>query len=157
MISEEKYIELIENVLGITLEDNLDQKKSILSPINENQYIVAGPGSGKTTVLVLKILKYIFVDNIKLENILVTTFTKKAARELKERISNWTLMLSEELGIGVDYDFDNLLIGTLDSIAEEIVSKHMDVEIIDRISKESRVILFIKKYVFKKFNCNNKR
>ena len=99
MISEEKYIELIENVLGITLEDNLDQKKSILSPINENQYIVAGPGSGKTTVLVLKILKYIFVDNIKLENILVTTFTKKAARELKERISNWTLMLSEELGI----------------------------------------------------------
>ena len=67
MISEEKYIELIENVLGITLEDNLDQKKSILSPVNENQYIVAGPGSGKTTVLVLKILKYIFVDNIKLE------------------------------------------------------------------------------------------
>ena len=137
MISEEKYIELIENVLGITLEDNLDQKKSILSPVNENQYIVAGPGSGKTTVLVLKILKYIFVDNIKLENILVTTFTKKAARELKERISNWTLLLSEELGIGVDYDFDNLLIGTLDSIAEEIVSKHMDVEIIDNFTSSA--------------------
>lgn len=137
MISEEKYIELIENVLGITLEDNLDQEKSILSPVNENQYIVAGPGSGKTTVLVLKILKYIFVDNIKLENILVTTFTKKAARELKERISNWTLMLSEELGIGVDYDFDNLLIGTLDSIAEEIVSKHMDVEIIDNFTSSA--------------------
>lgn len=137
MISEEKYIELIENVLGITLEDNLDQKKSILSPVNENQYIVAGPGSGKTTVLVLKILKYFFVDNIKLENILVTTFTKKAARELKERISNWTLMLSEELGIGVDYDFDNLLIGTLDSIAEEIVSKHMDVEIIDNFTSSA--------------------
>ena len=137
MISEEKYIELIENVLGITLEDNLDQKKSILSSVNENQYIVAGPGSGKTTVLVLKILKYIFVDNIKLENILVTTFTKKAARELKERISNWTLMLSEELGIGVVYDFDNLLIGTLDSIAEEIVSKHMDVEIIDNFTSSA--------------------
>lgn len=137
MISEEKYIELIENVLGITLEDNLDQKKSILSPVNENQYIVAGPGSGKTTVLVLKILKYIFVDDIKLENILVTTFTKKAARELKERISNWTLLLSEELGINVDYDFDNLLIGTLDSIAEEIVSKHMDVEIIDNFTSSA--------------------
>lgn len=137
MISEEKYIELIENVLGITLEDNLNQKKSILSPINENQYIVAGPGSGKTTVLVLKILKYIFVDDIKLEKILVTTFTKKAARELKERISNWTLLLSEELGINVDYDFDNLLIGTLDSIAEEIVSKHMDVEIIDNFTSSA--------------------
>ena len=57
MISEEKYIELIENVLGITLEDNLDQKKSILSPVNENQYIVAGPGSGKTRVLIERIKK----------------------------------------------------------------------------------------------------
>lgn len=137
MISEEKYVELINNVLGISLEDNLDQKESILSAVNENQYIVAGPGSGKTTVLVLKILKYIFVDNVKLNGIVVTTFTKKAARELKERISNWSYLLAEELGIHMEYDFDNLLIGTLDSIAEEIVSKYMDVEIIDNFTSSA--------------------
>lgn len=33
MISEEKYIELIENVLGITLEDNLDQKNLFYPPL----------------------------------------------------------------------------------------------------------------------------
>ena len=137
MISEEKYIEIIANVLGISLDDNLNQKESILSPVNENQYIVAGPGSGKTTVLVLKILKYIFVDNIRLNDIIVTTFTKKAARELKERIVNWSNVLAKEIGIQIEYDFDSFLIGTLDSIAEEIVSKNMDVEIIDNFTSSA--------------------
>ena len=137
MISEDKYVELVTDVLGISLDDNLDQKQSILSPINECQYIVAGPGSGKTTVLVLKILKYIFVDDIGLDEIIVTTFTKKAARELKNRISNWSYMLADELGIKIKYDFDNFLIGTLDSIAEEIVSKHKDVEIIDNFTSSA--------------------
>ena len=76
MISEDKYVTLLKNVLKINLDNNPDQKESILSSVNENQYIVAGPGSGKTTVLVLKILKqqisticeynnYNFVCNIK--------------------------------------------------------------------------------------------
>lgn len=137
MISEDKYVELVTNVLEISLEDNLNQKESILSPINESQYIVAGPGSGKTTVLVLKILKYIFVDDIKLDEIIVTTFTKKAARELKERISNWFNILADELSIELNFDFDNLLIGTLDSIAEEIVSEYENVEIIDNFTSSA--------------------
>ena len=137
MISEDKYVELVTNVLEISLEDNLNQKESILSPISESQYIVAGPGSGKTTVLVLKILKYIFVDDIKLDEIIVTTFTKKAARELKERISNWSNILADELSIELNFDFDNLLIGTLDSIAEEIVSEYENVEIIDNFTSSA--------------------
>lgn len=137
MISEDKYVELVTDVLGISLEDNLNQKESILSPINECQYIVAGSGSGKTTVLVLKILKYIFVDNIKSKEIIVTTFTKKAARELKDRISNWSNLLAEELGIEIKYDFDDILIGTLDSIAEEIISQYEDVEIIDNFTSSA--------------------
>lgn len=137
MISEEKYVTLIKDVLEINLDDNLDQKESILSPVNENQYIVAGPGSGKTTVLVLKILKYIFVDDIELKNIIVTTFTKKAARELKERIWAWYNLLADELDYSLNFNFDNFLIGTLDSIAEEIVSEHMGVEIIDNFTSSA--------------------
>lgn len=137
MISEERYVQLVGNVLEINLEDNNDQKESILSPVNENQYIVAGPGSGKTTVLVLKILKYIFVDDIDLENIVVTTFTKKAARELKDRIYSWFNLLADELEWDVQFNFDNFLIGTLDSIAEEVVSEHADVEIIDNFTSSA--------------------
>ena len=137
MISEDKFIELIGTVLERDIEDNQEQKEAIMSSPNESQYIVAGPGSGKTTVLVLKILKYIFVDDIKLENMLVTTFTKKAAKELKERISSAYELLSDELNISSNMDFNELIIGTLDSIAEELLSGFRDVEIIDNFTSSA--------------------
>lgn len=137
MISEKEYVTLLKNVLEINLDDNPEQKESILSPVNENQYIVAGPGSGKTTVLVLKILKYIFVDDVELNSIVVTTFTKKAARELKDRIANWYELLAKEMDCSVKIDVDDFLIGTLDSIAEIIVSRYMDVEIIDNFTSSA--------------------
>ncbi len=137
MISEDKYVTLLKNVLKINLDNNPDQKESILSSVNENQYIVAGPGSGKTTVLVLKILKYIFVDDVELKSIVVTTFTKKAAGELKERIANWYGLLADELDCHDIIDFDDFLIGTLDSIAEIIVSGYVDVEIIDNFTSSA--------------------
>ena len=43
--------------------------------------VVAGPGTGKTTTLVLRALRFTFVDGIAPEDILITTFTEKAGRE----------------------------------------------------------------------------
>lgn len=137
MISEEKYVKLVEEELGIHINDNLNQKEAILSSLDENQYIVAGPGSGKTTVLVLKILKYVFVDGLSFKNIMVTTFTKKAANEIKERVINWYSLLAERLNFSKRLNLDGFLIGTLDSIAEELVSEYTDVEIIDNFTSSA--------------------
>lgn len=52
---------------------------------------LAGPGSGKTTVLTYRILNLIEKYHVRPENILVITFTKMAAQEMKERF----LKLSE--------------------------------------------------------------
>lgn len=51
--------------------------------------ILAGPGSGKTTVVTNRILN--MIDNCKVnpENILVITFTRMAALQMKERFLNW--------------------------------------------------------------------
>ena len=65
MISKEKFEEIVVNVVERDISSNEDQKKAILSKPNESLFLVAGPGSGKTTVMVLKILKFIFVDDIK--------------------------------------------------------------------------------------------
>lgn len=68
-----------------TLNDQ--QRIAILESINRNVVLVAGAGSGKTTVLV-KRTQYLIDDlNIAPENIMLITFTNKAANEIKERMS----------------------------------------------------------------------
>lgn len=133
MISYEKFEEIIVNILKRDISSNQDQKKAIISPCDKSLFIVAGPGSGKTTVMVLKILKYIFVDDINPNEILATTFTKKAADELYSRILGWGDEIKNHLinSIG-DENFDDILkidridfnqinVGTTDRIAEELL------------------------------------
>ena len=93
MITYNEFEDMVVNILKRDISSNKDQKKAILSDAKQSQFIVAGPGSGKTTVMVLKILKYIFVDDIKPNEILATTFTKKAADEMYSRILGWEMRL----------------------------------------------------------------
>lgn len=64
---------------------NEEQKKAILH-IDGALLILAGAGSGKTTVLTNRIA-YMINTGISPYNILAITFTNKAAKEMKERIS----------------------------------------------------------------------
>jgi DNA helicase-2/ATP-dependent DNA helicase PcrA len=69
----------------------------ILAKLNKNQkqaavladgpeLILAGAGSGKTRVLVAKVVNLIVKHNVDPESIIMITFTNKAAKEMKERI-----------------------------------------------------------------------
>lgn len=77
----------------------------ILSGLNDEQakaaahysspaIILAGPGTGKTKVLTTRIAYLIQNKNINPESILAVTFTNKAAREMKDRLS---LMLDNQI------------------------------------------------------------
>lgn len=54
----------------------------------ENRYIavLAGPGSGKTRVLVHKLASLVLMENIKSEQMLMLTFSRAAATEFKSRL-----------------------------------------------------------------------
>ena len=78
------------------MQSNLnDKQKEAISLGLGPAMILAGPGSGKTTVLLYRIKYLIDELHISPKNILVITFTKAAAKEMKNRACG-ILNLSEE-------------------------------------------------------------
>src|SRR3989338_4095842 len=65
---------------------NPQQQKAVKDTIGA-QIILAGAGSGKTRVLTYKVIYLLKEKNINPENILMVTFTNKAANEMKERVN----------------------------------------------------------------------
>ena len=63
---------------------NPSQQKAVLADVG-TQMVIAGPGSGKTHVIVNRIHYMVKYLKIQPRNILVITFTKAAAEEMKER------------------------------------------------------------------------
>ena len=64
----------------------LSQSRSIISEENST-LVVAGAGSGKTSTIIGRIYYLVRVKLISPKNILVITYTKNAAEELKKRLS----------------------------------------------------------------------
>ncbi len=69
----------------ILKELNSEQKKAVLAT-DGPMIILAGAGSGKTRVLTYKVIYLIQKEGIDPTNILMVTFTNKAANEMKQRI-----------------------------------------------------------------------
>ena len=132
MISYELFSKIVTPATGRDIESNPDQKSIVSSSLNRSIKVIAGPGSGKTTVIVLRLMKLIFVDGIDPQEIVATTFTVKASKELKSRILSWGMAIRKEILPhlnGIDdledrdrvkrLNFDQIKIGTLDAIAQE--------------------------------------
>lgn len=84
-------------------------------------YISAGAGSGKTYTLTTKLAELIAKGVVEPEQVILTTFTVKAANEFKEKAK------AELYKIG-KYDeasrLDNALMGTIDSVATNLIQKY---------------------------------
>ncbi len=67
---------------------NAEQKQAVLNS-NGPMIILAGAGSGKTRVLTFKVLNLISQNITSPDNILMITFTNKAAHEMQERVEKF--------------------------------------------------------------------
>ena len=63
-----------------------DEQFQAISSTGKNITVAASAGSGKTTVLVERMMKRIMEDKIPLDRFLAMTFTEAAANEMKSRL-----------------------------------------------------------------------
>jgi ATP-dependent DNA helicase RecQ len=139
-LTPSKYRQLFES-LSITQREIIDDKDS--------KYIVvaAGPGSGKTKVLVHKLASLLLMEDVKHEQLLMVTFSRAAATEFKKRlidlIGNAACFI--EIKTFHSYCFDLLgKVGSIEKSAEILKTsiekiKSGDVEL-SRITKTVLVI-----------------
>ncbi|MDI1450813.1 DEAD/DEAH box helicase [Polyangium sp. 6x1] len=109
-----------------------EQERVVSAPPEPPALVVAGPGAGKTTVLALRVLKHVFVDGMKPAGVIATTFTRKAAKELRSRLLSWGIAVHNEARRRANpaeraeldaLDLNQLRVGTLDSLAEEFLTE----------------------------------
>ena len=75
-----------------------DEQSQAINRKNSNILVAAAAGSGKTAVLVERIINKIIEEKMNIDNLLVVTFTNAAASEMRERILNaiYKIIDSEE-------------------------------------------------------------
>ncbi|MCO5576836.1 hypothetical protein L7F22_030656 [Adiantum nelumboides] len=103
-----------------------DERPAYLSILSEAQYnavtadpdeplqILAGPGSGKTRVLVSRVAWLILEKKISPRDMVVVTFTNKAANEMKERLLK---LIGKERT-------ENLILGTFHATCARYLRRH---------------------------------
>ena len=85
-----------------------EQQRAIVGTLGGRVAVVAGAGSGKTTTTIELIHKLHKEDGIPLSKMFISTFTNKAGRDLKSK-------LSQKLGVSRD-ELEKLWIGTFHSL-----------------------------------------
>ena len=120
------------------MELNVEQSKAAYYEGDKPLLIEAGPGAGKTRVIIERI-KFLYNDlKVKPESLVVITFTKKAAQELIERL--------REEDISQD-DIDQMAISTIHSFCYSLLDR--DNSVLEVISDDNneRLDLFIRKHL----------
>jgi DNA helicase-2/ATP-dependent DNA helicase PcrA len=112
-------VELID-ALGISF--STQQLKAITAPL-EPGVIIAGAGSGKTTVMAARVVWLVGTGAVRPEEVLGLTFTRKAAAELSQRVRNALLRAGVIADRGVDESGEQLIM-TYDAFAGRLVAEH---------------------------------
>lgn len=96
-----------------------DNQRDAILETDGPLFLTAGPGSGKTRVLLWRTLNLIVFHKVEPKDIFLATFTEKAAHQLKEGLRGLLGIVTNETG--QPFDISGMSIGTVHSICQEIL------------------------------------
>lgn len=128
---KEKLNQYFDDIEGKKLDD---QQRTALITDEYSNLIIAGAGSGKTLTILGKVKYLIEQKNVKPENILLLSFTKKTVDELNERIKNIGLDARATTFHKLGYDTikkyeTNIPAVTNENTLHQVVKAYLDKEI----------------------------
>lgn len=103
----------------VGFKPNKSQHAAILH-IKGPLFLTAGPGSGKTRVLLWRTVNLIVCQGVPPERIFLSTFTEKAAHQLKEGLRYLLAIATSRTG--QHYDISGMAIGTVHSICRRMIT-----------------------------------
>lgn len=122
-----------------------EQQRIVFEKKDTSMLIIAGAGAGKTLSIISRI-KYLLDQGIAEDSIILTTFTKNAAEDMKEKL---TSMLGYK---------PNIMVGTIDSISKYYIANFnygdLDVSLmeIEEYAKQFLKMLNEKPHLIKNIN-----
>ncbi len=126
------------------MKDMINLNEEQLKAVRHNEgplLIIAGAGTGKTTVVTQRIKHLMLEKNIDPSRILALTFTEKAALEMESRVD-----------LELPYGYTQLWISTFHSFCDRILRDeaiHIGLNPSYKLSTEAEAMLFLKKNLFK--------
>jgi DNA helicase II / ATP-dependent DNA helicase PcrA len=108
----------ISQVILEKYPDLSEAQRAIIGHVDGPLLVVAGPGSGKTFSIVLRALNLLLLSKVEPGNLVLCTFTEKAAFELRDRIA------AAAQNVGYSGDLSELVVSTIHGLCNRLLMHH---------------------------------
>ena len=149
-ITQKRYNKIFEKI-------SEEQKEIINDKDTKAMMILAGPGSGKTKVLVHKIASLILTEDIKPEQFMMLTFSKSAKMEFKTRLNSLIGALSYDVEIQTFHSYALKLIARVANKENKIILENAIEEATRQINEKEIILPHITILVLDEFQDINEK
>lgn len=96
----------------------IDSQREVVGHLDGPLLVIAGPGSGKTFSIVLRALNLLMLEKVEPKEILLCTFTEKAAYEMRDRLS------AAARKVAYKGDLSELKVSTIHGFCHRMLAQH---------------------------------